>query len=253
MAALIAAQEVSYIVDKKNILDRVSLSIEPGTLTTLIGPNGAGKTTLLRCLLGLITPTHGVVVRRPKLRIGYTPQRLNLDPVFPMTVQQLLSIPKKISLAQQEAVLLDVGLERVHLNQLLVALSSGQLQRLLLARALMSNPDLLVLDEPAQGVDLAGQAELYERIYHIRRTKGCGVLMVSHDLSFVMASTERVVCLNRHVCCEGSPTDLKDHPDFRAMFGRLTPEHLAWYPHHHDHSHEVSGQIKPICNHGAHS
>jgi zinc transport system ATP-binding protein len=224
------------------ILEGVDLAIDAGEIVTLIGPNGAGKTTLVKLLLGLFQPDAGRIVRRPGLRVGYLPQRVQIDPVLPLDVSRLLTLTRSASLERQQGVLDEVGVPHL-LRSPVQALSGGELQRVLLARTLLTDPDLLVLDEPTQGVDFNGQAELYRLIAQLRDTHGCGVLMVSHDLLLVMAATDRVFCLNRHVCCHGAPESVRQHPEYLALFGPRVASDLAIYSHHHDHAHDLTGAV----------
>jgi zinc transport system ATP-binding protein len=221
----------------------ISLTVSPGEIVTIIGPNGAGKSTLLRILLGLLKPSAGEVRLRPGLRIGYVPQRMAIDETLPMTVRRFLAlaIDRKAAAsgADPAAALAEAGASRV-LDAPCQGLSGGELQRVLFARALLRAPDLLVLDEPAQGVDVTGQAELFALIRRIRDRRGCGVLLVSHDLHLVMAATDKVICLNHHVCCSGHPEAVTRDPAFRAMFGTAA-DAFAVYAHVHDHRHEPVG------------
>ncbi|KAF0118581.1 MAG: zinc transporter [Rhodospirillaceae bacterium] len=221
------------------VLEGVDIVVSEGAIVTLIGPNGAGKTTLIRTLLGLTRADSGTVRRRPGLRIGYVPQRLHVDPALPLTVRRFLELARgRSGLMLEElaiAPLLDKPVQRI---------SSGEMQRVLLARALSSRPELLVLDEPAQGVDVGGQSALYALIGRLRDRHGCGVLMVSHDLHLVMAATDHVICLNRHVCCAGAPESVTRHPEYQALFGRADEARtFAIYHHHHDHTHCLNGTI----------
>ena len=223
-------------------LSGVDLAIQPGEIVTLIGPNGSGKTTLVRAILGLVKPSAGAVVTRPGLTIGYVPQRLSIDRTLPMTVRRFLSLPTAHSLKDLRAALGAVKAERL-LDQQVADLSGGELQRVLLARALLREPDLLVLDEPVQGVDFSGQMELYHLIGALRDRLGCGILMVSHDLHLVMAATDRVLCLNRHICCAGAPEAVTRHPAYLDLFGPRAAEELAIYTHAHDHEHDLAGHV----------
>jgi zinc transport system ATP-binding protein len=233
MTRLAALEEVSLAFGRRLVLDRVSLEVRAGEIVTLVGPNGAGKTSLLRILLGLQRPGAGRVWRAAGLRIGYLPQRLAIDGTLPLTVRRLLALARPAVAAAIDAALAEVG-ARALAAQAVQALSGGELQRVLLARALLREPDLLVLDEPVQGVDVAGQGELYALIRRVRDRRGCGVLLVSHDLHLVMAASDEVVCLNHHVCCSGHPEAVSRHPAYRALFG----DAIAVYAHHHDHVHE---------------
>jgi zinc transport system ATP-binding protein len=234
--SLVQAEHLSVRADGQAILSDVSLSIGPGEIVTIVGPNGSGKTTLLRALLGLIAPSAGTVSRRAGLKVGYVPQRLAIDRSMPLTVARFLSLPVRQSGARIAAILSVVeaeGLERRQLRDL----SGGQFQRVLLARALLAEPELLVLDEPTQGLDQMGEAAFYTLLDKIRRESHAAVLMVSHDLHVVMSSTDRVICLNGHICCQGAPSVVSKAPEYRALFGLGTHGALALYRHEHDHDH----------------
>ncbi len=244
-APLIAGEDLSYGRNHKLIVDGVNITLRPAEITTVIGPNGAGKTTLLKLLLGLLPPTAGRVVRRPGLRIGYLPQRLHLDPVLPLTVARLMTLTVRKDRGRMSAALAETGVAHL-VDAPVQALSGGELQRVLLARALLAEPDLLVLDEPVQGVDYAGEAEMYELIGELRHRRGCGVVMVSHDLHVVMAATDHVLCLNRHVCCAGTAEAVGRDPNYARLFGPRAAEALAVYTHHHNHKHTPSGELVPL-------
>jgi zinc transport system ATP-binding protein len=241
---LIAADGLSVNAGGAHILDRVSLAVHPREIVTLIGPNGSGKTTLLKALLGLM-PSEGTIERRPGLRIGYVPQQFGRDASMPVTVAGFLTLfaPAKAA----EAALARVGIAQARSRQL-SALSGGELARALLARAIAGRPDLLVLDEPLSGVDVSGEAALYHLIAEIRDEIGCGVLLVSHDLHVVMAQSDRVICLNRHICCEGDAHSVVRDPAFVELFGARAAGELALYAHHHDHAHAPSGETQPVSN-----
>lgn len=242
--SLIVARGLSLARGGRAILEAVDIHIAPGEIVTLIGPNGAGKTTLVRTLLGLEQADSGSIVRRPGLRIGYAPQRFDRDPAIPMSVVRFLSLGAKVSPAAIAKVLAEVGAGPVAERQL-VQLSGGELQRVVLARALIRDPTLLVLDEPVRGVDYVGEAELYSLIGRIRTERGLGVLLVSHDLHVVMAQSDRVVCLNRHVCCHGVPETVAQHPEYVALFGASMARTFAIYHHDHDHAHDLDGAPRP--------
>lgn len=242
--ALIEARGIDYSVGGLVILQDASAKISAGEIVTLIGPNGAGKTTLARVMLGLVRPDKGTITRRPGLKVGYMPQKLHLDPSLPLTVDGFLrlGIPRSSrGRGTRAALLAEVGAESVKDSQI-TDISGGELQRVMLARALLRDPDVLVLDEPVKGVDISGQAELYHLIGRIRDQRGCGILMVSHDLHVVMAATDRVVCLNRRVCCAGHPSAVSRHPEFRSLFGPKIADELALYHHDHDHNHDDNGR-----------
>ena len=242
---LVEARQISVGYRGRAILDHVDVQVDRGEIVTLIGLNGAGKSTLVRVLLGLIPPDSGRVSRRPGLRIGYSPQNLHLDPTLPLTVAGFLALGTRTSPDRLRALLAEVGVPDV-LESQVADISGGELHRVLLARALLRRPDLLVLDEPLAGVDVAGQSELYRLIADIRDRYACGVLLVSHDLHVVMAATDRVVCINHHVCCTGRPESVTRSPEFVALFGRHVAEALAVYTHDHDHQHDVAGAPVPL-------
>jgi zinc transport system ATP-binding protein len=239
--ALIRLDGVGVTFAGQNVLQDVQLSVKPGEIVTLIGPNGAGKTTLVRAVLGLLKPNSGSVWRKTKLRIGYMPQKLHVDATLPLSVLRFLRLVPGVDRARAQAALAEVGAGQV-IDSPLQSISGGELQRVLLARALLREPELLVLDEPVQGVDVAGQAELYRLITQLRDRYGCGVLMVSHDLHLVMSTTDQVVCLNRHVCCSGHPEQVSFDPAFVELFGQ-DAKSLAIYTHHHDHEHDLHGAV----------
>ena len=242
---LIAGEGLVVRHGQRRVLDGVTVSVAPGEIVTLIGPNGAGKTTLVRVLLGLQRTESGQVTRRPGLTVGYVPQRLAIDPTLPLTVARFLALAAPGGKAPVAELLAEVGAGRCA-GQQLAELSGGELQRVLLARALARRPDLLVLDEPVQGVDFAGQIELFHLIGEIRRRRGCGILLVSHDLHLVMSATDRVLCLNQHLCCSGAPETVSRHPEYLRLFGPRAAQELAVYTHHHDHTHAPTGEVVPV-------
>lgn len=244
--ALLSAEGLSFSRGGRPILSDVQLDIVPGETVTLIGPNGAGKTTLVRLLLGLDKPDRGAIRRLPGLVVGYVPQRFDLDRALPITVARFVSLGLGPETAPSEIAksLDEVGASGLA-GQQLSSVSGGELQRVLLARALLRKPQLLVLDEPVRGVDYLGEAELYALIGSLRDERGFAVLMVSHDLHVVMGSSDRVLCLNRHICCSGVPTAVARHPEYERLFGRRLAPAFAVYEHHHDHAHDLAGQIAP--------
>jgi len=229
------------------VLDCVDLAVHEGEIVTIIGPNGSGKTTLVRALLGLIDPEAGKIKKADGLRIGYVPQAFAVDPNLPLTVRRFLAMAGR-GAADVRNMLALVGAGDI-LSHPIQSLSGGELRRVLLARALLRRPNLLVLDEPVQGVDMPGQSELYRLIGDIRRKQGCAVLMISHDLNLVMAATDEVICLNRHVCCAGHPEAVSRHPEYLALFGDTADEtRFAVYTHHHDHVHDEAGNVLPAID-----
>lgn len=234
---MISAQDLTIRAGGETLLDRVNLKVDAGEIVTIVGPNGSGKTTLIRSLIGALPPSDGFVTLKPGVRIGYVPQKLSIDPTMPMSVQRFLSLPKR----QSPEAVCDV-LKRVDaiqtINAQIANLSGGQLQRVLLARALLHDPQILILDEPTQGLDQLGIADFYALIASVRDELGCAVLMVSHDLHVVMSASDRVICLNGHICCEGAPEMVSAAPEYRALFGLGTQGALAIYRHEHDHHHD---------------
>jgi zinc transport system ATP-binding protein len=230
--------------DGRLLLEGIDLDIGPGEIVTLIGPNGAGKSTLVRALLGLIEITRGRVARRKGLIVGYAPQRFDVDRALPMTVERFLRLGAPAGESALRGALDEVGAARVA-GQQIAHLSGGELQRVILARALLREPHLLVLDEPVRGVDYAGEAELYELIGTLRDRHGLGVLLVSHDLHVVMARSDRVVCINRHVCCSGVPHTVARDPEYVRLFGEDAARAFAVYHHEHDHRHDLAGEAAP--------
>ena len=246
---LIEARDITVTVREKEILSDASTRVRAGEIVTLIGPNGAGKTTIVRVVLGLMAADTGTIRRRPGLVIGYMPQRLHIDPTLPLTVERFLALgsinDRTHAQDRAMAALDEVGAEGI-MSTPLQAVSGGEFQRILLARALLRDPDLLVLDEPSQGIDVTGQADLYRLITRIRDKRNCGVLMVSHDLHLVMAETDEVVCLNQHVCCAGHPETVANDPSYIQLFGKQVASTLAVYHHHHDHTHDTHGKVVPL-------
>lgn len=234
---LLAAQHICVSYGGAPVLTDVSLSVQPGEIVTILGPNGSGKSTLLRALLGIVPLEAGAVHRSPGLRLGYVPQKLAIDRAMPMTVRRFLSLPQKVADDAALAALARVGLEGMARAQM-AQLSGGQMQRAMLARALLAHPQLLVLDEPTQGLDQQGEAAFYQLIAALRGETGAAVLMVSHDLHVVMAASDRVICLNGHICCQGAPHVVSSAPEYRALFGLGTQGALALYQHAHDHVHD---------------
>ena len=234
--SLIAADHACVRFGGAEVLHDISLRVDPAEIVTIVGPNGSGKSTLLRALLGITPLAAGRVSRRPGLQIGYVPQRLQIDRTLPMTARRFLSLPVRHSASASAAALARVGVPEVAERQM-TDLSGGQFQRVLLARALLTEPDLLILDEPTQGLDQPGEAAFYRLIDELRRDTGCAVLMVSHDLHVVMSASDRVICLNGHICCQGTPRVVSNAPEYRALFGLGTQGALALYQHVHDHDH----------------
>jgi zinc transport system ATP-binding protein len=232
--ALLSARSLWLTRSGRAILQGVDIDIAQGEIVTLIGPNGAGKTTLVRVLLGLEAPDQGTIQRKPGLVVGYVPQRFDVDRAIPLTVERFVQLGRRAEEEETSRVLAD--------DRQLSELSGGELQRVVLARALVGSPAILVLDEPVRGVDHAGEAELYSLIGRLRSERGFGVLLVSHDLHVVMAQSDRVICLNRHVCCSGVPQSVAQHPEYARLFGPQAARAFALYHHHHDHRHDLAGE-----------
>lgn len=240
---VVVLEDAGLRYGETHVLHDLTFSMSEGDIVTVIGPNGAGKTSLIKLILGIEKPTSGRVRQRPGTRVGYVPQRMTLQPTLPLTVRRFLS------LAGGHNAAIDAALARTGVAQLadesVHYLSGGEFQRVLLARAILRRPQLLVLDEPAQGLDVNGQSALYELIQSLRDELDCAILTVSHDLHVVMASTDTVLCLNGHICCRGQPEQISRDPAFTQLFGEHLANTLAVYHHHHNHSHDVHGDPVP--------
>lgn len=239
--SLISASNMSLSHGGKIVLRDVDLTIERGEIVTIVGPNGSGKSTLLRGLIGALRPSTGLATRKKDLKIGYVPQKLEINAALPLTVRRFLDLPNRVTQADAIAALQTAGVAD-HADAQMANLSGGQFQRVLLARALLIKPDVLILDEATQGLDQPGSAAFYRQIEAVRQDLNCAVIMVSHDLHVVMAASDRVLCLNGHICCQGAPDIVASAPEYRALFPSGTQGVLALYRHehthdHHDHSH----------------
>ncbi len=221
----------------------VDLTIRRGEIVTLIGPNGSGKSTTAKLAIGVLKPHEGTVRRKAGLTIGYVPQKLAIDWTLPLTVERLMRLTARPTAAEIEEAAEAVGIRHL-LKAEVQALSGGEFQRALLARAMLRRPDLLVLDEPVQGVDFTGEVALYNLISQIRDRTGAGILLISHDLHVVMAATDTVVCLNGHVCCRGTPDTVAASPEYHRLFGARGAATLAVYRHQHDHTHLPDGRVR---------
>lgn len=244
MASLASIQDLVVQGETRPILDKVSLDIQERDFITVIGPNGAGKSTLLKCLLGIVKSDSGSVTLSPQTRIGYVPQRCVVEPTMPLSSESFLKIGLKCEKPLWEETIEQVGISGL-LRRPMHQMSGGEMQRILLTRALLREPNLLVLDEPAQNLDVSGQMSFYQMIDTQHREKGIAVIMVSHDLHLVMAATRRVICLNGHICCEGRAESVSRNPAFEALFGEQMAQLVRVYHHHHDHSHEPGKE----CDH----
>ena len=239
---LITLSNAGVVAGGRTLVSGIDLTIARGEIVTLIGPNGSGKSTTAKLATGVLKPSMGTVTRKPGLRIGYVPQKLSIDWTLPLTVERLMTLTVRHSPAAIDAALEAVGARRL-LKAAVQELSGGEFQRVLFARAMIRQPDLLVLDEPVQGVDFSGEVALYELVRQIRDTTQSGILMISHDLHVVMAETDTVICLNGHVCCRGTPSAVQKSPEYLKLFGTRAAETLAIYQHHHDHEHHDDGCV----------
>jgi zinc transport system ATP-binding protein len=240
---LLETRGLGVFRDGRWLVRGVDLAVKAGEIVTMIGPNGSGKSTTVRAALGILAPDEGSVRKKAGLKIGYVPQRLSIDWSLPLTLERLMTLTGSPASAEIEAALQETGIG--HLRKASVQnLSGGEFQRALLARAIARNPDLLVLDEPVQGVDFTGELALYDLIARYRQKSGCGILLVSHDLHVVMAATDTVICMNGHVCCSGPPEAVATSSDYAKLFGRRGAEALAIYRHHHDHTHLPDGRVR---------
>jgi zinc transport system ATP-binding protein len=233
---LVSVENLSIRYGANTVLSHVTLNIDAGEIVTIVGPNGSGKTSLLRAIIGAVRPHKGQVTRGEGVRLGYVPQKLHIDPTLPMTVSRFLTLPRGAASSAVNEALAQAGVPNLASAQM-ARLSGGQFQRVLLARALIGKPQLLLLDEATQGLDQPGSAAFYRQIEAVRRDTGCAILMISHELHVVMSASDRVVCLNGHVCCEGTPEVVASAPEYRALFGSGTMGALALYRHDHDHDH----------------
>jgi zinc transport system ATP-binding protein len=239
---LVSGADICVEFGGKTVLDHVNIDIRAREIVTLIGPNGAGKTTLSHALLGLVPLKSGHVKRKAGLRIGYVPQRFPVKPVIPLSVRRFMMLNTPVSEATALECLAETGAAPL-LDAQMADLSGGEFQRVLLARALARDPQFLVLDEPAQSLDFLGAANLYDLIGVIRDRRECGILLISHDLHVVLGASDRVICLNRHICCEGVPRAVAGHPEYVRLFGPEASASLGLYKHSHDHTHSLSGEV----------
>ena len=239
---LVELKDVGFKINDKWLVQGVSLQVEKGKIVTLIGPNGSGKSTTAKIALGIYKKIEGTVEKFTN-KVGYVPQKISIDWTLPLRVNDFMVLTENLKDEIIDEALSLTGV--IHLkDKNLGDLSGGEFQRVLLARAISKKPDLLVLDEPVQGVDFTGEIALYELIKKISNELNCGILLISHDLHTVMSATDHVVCLNGHVCCSGSPTDVAKNDEYKALFGEQASQILSRYEHKHDHIHTDGGKIK---------
>lgn len=241
MDNLIQFNDVSLVAGGQTLIERISFAITPSDIITLLGPNGAGKTSLVRLIVGLAQPSSGTILRHKNLTIGYVPQQITLKKSLPMSVDRFMAAGRKSTVSQRFEALQLAQADHL-VSKSVQTLSGGERQKLLLARALLGTPKLLVLDEPMQGIDLQGQEELYALLYSIRKTHQISIFLVSHDLHIVMSESNHIMCLNKHLCCSGSSAEIKNNPEFLKMFGLESAAYLAVYQHRHDHHHGFNQQ-----------
>lgn len=244
---LIELENIAYMEGGKAILRDISLGLSADEIVTIIGPNGSGKSTLIKIMLGIMQPNQGSLWKREYLKIGYMPQRFSSSPVLPMTARRFLSLQHPNNNSIEEAIAL-IGIQGL-VHKQLHHLSGGEIQQLLLANALMGKPDLLILDEPIQGMDVNAQDHFYGLVEDIRADQGCAIVMVSHDLHMVMRNTDRVICMNHHICCSGTPDDIKENPAYQLLFKDENFRHISLYHHQHHHTHHADGTIKSETTH----
>ena len=235
--ALINVNNISLSHEGKNILDNVSFKLHPGEFITLIGPNGAGKSSLIKVLLGIIKQDSGEVIRNDHIKLSYTPQSFSANPYIPISVIDFLTLNQRLDNKFTEETYKLTGIEDL-INLPLKNLSGGELQKVLLTRALLNKPNVLILDEPAQNLDVDAQIQLYKLIQDIHQKQNCAVLMVSHDLHRVMKESTQVLCLYHHICCEGLPESILKDDQFNDLFADQIHDLMATYEHHHNHQHE---------------
>ena len=225
----------------KWLVKGISFEISQGQIVTLIGPNGSGKTTTAKMILNIMNADEGQITRNTD-KMAYVPQKIIIDWTMPLRVIDFMKITNNLNDNQVIESLTTTGVDKLLYNQI-HNLSGGEFQRVLIARAIAKKPDLLVLDEPVQGVDYNGEIALYNLIKKISVNLNCGILLISHDMHFVMSTTDHVVCLNGHICCSGTPSSVVKNPEYIKLFGEHNSETLSYYQHHHDHSHDSDGSI----------
>ena len=238
---LVKLENAGVFRSSKWLVRGISLEINQGEIVTLIGPNGSGKTTTAKMILNILNTDEGLVTGKAR-KMAYVPQKINIDWTMPLRVIDFMKITNSLNNTQINESLSMTGVDKLLYNQI-HSLSGGEFQRVLIARAIAKKPDLLVLDEPVQGVDFNGEIALYNLIKEISVTLNCGILLISHDMHFVMSTTDHVICLNGHICCSGSPSNVVKNPEYIKLFGQHNSETLSYYQHQHDHSHNHDGSI----------
>jgi zinc transport system ATP-binding protein len=238
---LVKLENAGVYRSSKWLVRGISLEINQGQIVTLIGPNGSGKTTTAKMILNILNTDEGLVTGNAN-KMAYVPQKINIDWTMPLRVIDFMKITSSLNNTQITESLVMTGVDKLLYNQI-HSLSGGEFQRVLIARAIAKKPDLLVLDEPVQGVDFNGEIALYNLIKDISVNLNCGILLISHDMHFVMSTTDHVICLNGHICCSGSPSNVVKNPEYIKLFGEHNSETLSYYQHQHDHSHDHDGSI----------
>ena len=238
---LVKLENAGVYRSSKWLVRGISLEINQGQIVTLIGPNGSGKTTTAKMILNILNTDEGLVTGKAS-KMAYVPQKINIDWTMPLRVIDFMKITNSLNNTQITESLSMTGVDKLLYNQI-HSLSGGEFQRVLIARAIAKKPDLLVLDEPVQGVDFNGEIALYNLIKEISVNLNCGILLISHDMHFVMSTTDHVICLNGHICCSGSPSNVVKNPEYIKLFGQHNSETLSYYQHRHDHSHNHDGSI----------
>ncbi len=238
---LVKLENAGVYSSSKWLVIGISLEINQGQIVTLIGPNGSGKTTTAKMILNIMNADEGMVSGNAD-KVAYVPQKINIDWTMPLRVIDFMKITSSLNNTQINESLIMTGVDKLLYNQI-HSLSGGEFQRVLIARAIAKKPDLLVLDEPVQGVDFNGEIALYNLIKEISVNLKCGILLISHDMHFVMSTTDHVICLNGHICCSGSPSNVVKNPEYIKLFGEHNSETLSYYQHQHDHSHNHDGSV----------
>ena len=238
---LVKLENAGVFRSSKWLVRGISLEINQGQIVTLIGPNGSGKTTTAKMILNILNTDEGLVTGNAN-KMAYVPQKINIDWTMPLRVIDFMKITSSLNNTQITESLVMTGVDKLLYNQI-HSLSGGEFQRVLIARAIAKKPDLLVLDEPVQGVDFNGEIALYNLIKEISVNLNCGILLISHDMHFVMSTTDHVICLNGHICCSGSPSNVVKNPEYIKLLGEHNSETLSYYQHQHDHSHNHDGSI----------